>query len=204
MGEGLATGVEAWTPAGLFGSFPVPGGTYVYASAGSRECRRAVEHEDLASFRAAWARSYAASAPVLDSVARWSDLLVNRVQTVHCPEWANGRLVLLGDAAHAMPPNLGQGANSALVDAAVLLDELRRRDDLPAALAAYEARRQRAVRRVAQASARLGRLAELTSPVLRGLRDGVLMPLAQRLTSGRDLSAVLQEPPDALRAIGRA
>jgi len=204
VGPGLATGVEAWTEAGLFGSFPVPDGTYVYASARSPLCRRAADHTDLPAFRAAWTRVYPASAPILDAVRRWEDLLVNRVWTVRCPRWAIGRLVLLGDAAHAMPPNLGQGANSALVDAAVLLDELRRGDDLPTALAAYEARRQPAVRRVANASARLGRLAELTSPLLRGLRDGVVMPLAQRLTGGGDLSTVLQEAPDALRAIGRA
>ena len=73
-------------------------------------------------------------------------------------------MVLVGDAAHAMAPNLGQGANSALVDAAVLLDELRRCSDVPAALSAYQARRQPAVRRVASAAARLGRLAEITHP----------------------------------------
>lgn len=204
VAAGLATGVEAWTPAGLFGSFPVPDGTYVYASARSPLCRQAADHADLASFRAAWARVYPASAPILDAVRRWDDLLVNRVWTVQCRRWANGRLVLLGDAAHAMPPNLGQGANSALVDAAVLLDELRRHGDVPSALAAYQARRQPAVRRVSSASARLGRLAETTSPVLCGIRDRILMPLAQRLTRGGGLSAVLQEPPDALRAIGRA
>jgi len=201
---GLATGVEAWTEAGLFGSFPVPDGTYVYASARSPLCRRAADHADLAAFRAAWARVYPPSAPILDGVRWWGDLLVNRVWTVHCRRWVNGRLVLLGDAAHAMPPNLGQGANSALVDAAVLLDELRRHDDVASALAAYEARRRPAVRRVASQSARLGLLAELTSPILRGLRDRVVMPIAQRLARENDLSAVLQEPSDALRAIGRA
>jgi 2-polyprenyl-6-methoxyphenol hydroxylase-like FAD-dependent oxidoreductase len=201
--EGLATGVEAWTPAGLFGSFPVPDGTYVYASAGSPVCRRAVNQADLASFRAAWASAYPASAPVLDAVARWDDLLVNRVWSVHCPRWANGRLVLLGDAAHAMPPNLGQGANSALVDAAVLLHELRRQGDVASALASYQARRQPAVAWVSSTAARLGRLAELTHPMARLLRDRVLMPVAQRRSRASDLAAVMQEPSDVLHAIGR-
>ncbi len=102
-----------------------------------------------------------------------------------------------------MAPNLGQGANSALVDAAVLLDELRRAADLTAGLASYQARRRPAVRRVAAASARLGALAEWTQPLARRLRDRVLMPVASRLARPDDLGRLLQEPRERLLAIGR-
>ena len=60
-----------------------------------------------------------------------------------------------------MAPNLGQGGNSALVDAAVLVDELRRGPDLPSALQAWQVRRQPKVRAVADLSGRLGALAEI-------------------------------------------
>lgn len=202
--DGLAQGVEAWTAAGLFGSFPVPGGTYVYASGGSPACADSIARGDLAAFRSAWADAYPASTGVLGAIERWDDLIVNHVIRVDCRTWADGRLVLLGDAAHAMPPNLGQGANSALVDAAVLLDELRRAGGVAEALRAYESRRRPAVRKVARAAGRLGALAELTHPVLRALRDRVFMPVLSRLARADSIDFVLQEPSARLRAIGRA
>ena len=101
-----------------------------------------------------------------------------------------------------MAPNLGQGANSALVDAAVLRDELRRCSTLAEGLAAYERRRQKAVRRVADASSRLGRLAEVTHPVARTLRDRVLLPIVGLFATTKATSLLLQEPTETLLALG--
>jgi 2-polyprenyl-6-methoxyphenol hydroxylase-like FAD-dependent oxidoreductase len=201
--EGLARNEEAWTAAGLFGSFGVDGGTYVYASAGSRACRDAVAARDLDALRAAWAEAYPPSREILAAVGSWESLIVNHVLRVDCRRWYDGRIVLVGDAAHAMAPNLGQGGNSALVDAAVLLDELHRSDDVDAALARYDARRRPAVRAVADTSARLGMLAELRWAPARWLRDRVVMPLADRAATAETTAAMLQESPRALVAIGR-
>ena len=54
--------------------------------------------------------------------------------------WTNGRLTMLGDAAHAMLPHLGQGANQAVEDAVALgvFLEGRRSEEVPAMLRAYE------------------------------------------------------------------
>lgn len=65
------------------------------------------------------------------------------------PRWTNGRLALLGDAAHAMLPHLGQGANQSIEDGVALACLLTATDraGVPGALAAYESlRRPRAVR----------------------------------------------------------
>jgi 2-polyprenyl-6-methoxyphenol hydroxylase-like FAD-dependent oxidoreductase len=61
-----------------------------------------------------------------------------------CPAlttWGNGRITLLGDAAHPMLPYLAQGAAMAVEDAFVLAACLDRNPDVPAALRAYEASR---------------------------------------------------------------
>lgn len=191
--------LEAWTSAGLFGMLPLQRGSYLYASCGTPELERAIEAADLDAFRMAWQRAFAPSATLLAPLQRFDELLVHEVIRVSCRQWHDGRLVLVGDAAHAMAPNLGQGGNSALVDAVVLMESLRNAKDLPEALAQYTARRRPAVQRVADTSARLGQISEWTQPAMRWLRDRVLMPLASRGDSSRMMRDVLQEDPGWLR-----
>jgi 2-polyprenyl-6-methoxyphenol hydroxylase-like FAD-dependent oxidoreductase len=189
----LARNEEAWTRAGLFGSFPVPDGTYIYASMDDV----GVEG-DLKALQAAWDRAYQPAADIFRHLRSWSELIVTRVVRVDCDRWVDGRVAILGDAAHAMAPNLGQGGNSALVDAAVLVDELRQAADLPTALSAWEARRRPKVRAVADMADRLGRLAEITNPAARWVRDRVLPPLARAAARRNTEAMVLQEPLTAL------
>jgi len=63
------------------------------------------------------------------------------------PTWSNGRLTLLGDAAHPMLPHLGQGANQAIEDGMALATILAQADEasVPAALLVYERLRRERV-----------------------------------------------------------
>ncbi|MBL8384057.1 MAG: FAD-dependent monooxygenase [Burkholderiales bacterium] len=74
------------------------------------------------------------------------------------PTWANGRLALLGDAAHPMLPHLGQGANQAIEDGMALATILSRVDAqaVPAALRAYERLRRERVAEVQLGARRNG------------------------------------------------
>jgi salicylate hydroxylase len=74
------------------------------------------------------------------------------------PRWTEGRLTLLGDAAHPMLPHLGQGANQAMEDGAALAFYLSRFADKPQeALARYEALRRPRTSQVQSGSRRNGR-----------------------------------------------
>lgn len=197
----VATGVEAWTRAGIFGAFPVDGGTYAFASCGTPVLSAALDARDFGTFQAEWLTVYPRARPVLDAMRSFDDFIINEVIRVDCDRWHDGRLVLVGDAAHAMAPNLGQGANSALVDVAVLVHELKRSASLVEGLAAYQRRRHAPVRRVATASANLGRMAEATAPVMRTVRDRLVLPLVRTFATSGATALLLQEPTATLRAI---
>jgi FAD-dependent urate hydroxylase len=56
--------------------------------------------------------------------------------------WSRGRVLLIGDAAHATAPSMGEGAAMALEDAVVLAEELHSAPGIREALGAYERRRR--------------------------------------------------------------
>jgi FAD-dependent urate hydroxylase len=79
--------------------------------------------------------------------------------------WTDGRVVLLGDAAHAMTPDLGQGACQAIEDAVVLVNALANHDSVGAALAAYQQARLPHTKRVQSQARNVGRVAQLSNPL---------------------------------------
>ena len=90
-------------------------------------------------------------------------------------------MTLLGDAAHPMKPNIGQGAAQALEDAVVLASCVVGVEHAEEALRAYERRRARRANAVVRASRRAGRVAEVRSPLGARVRDAVVKALPDRL-----------------------
>jgi 2-polyprenyl-6-methoxyphenol hydroxylase-like FAD-dependent oxidoreductase len=104
--------------------------------------------------------------------------------------WGKGRVTLLGDAAHPMTPDLGQGACQAIEDAVALVECLKERENIEAALELYEARRTRRTAAIVRGSRRLGRIAQLQNPLACRLRDAALRALPARLEM-KQLEAVI-------------
>jgi 2-polyprenyl-6-methoxyphenol hydroxylase-like FAD-dependent oxidoreductase len=85
--------------------------------------------------------------------------------------WGEGRWTLLGDAAHAITPNLGQGAAQAIEDAVVLADSLHEAMDAAAALRRYESRRMARTASFTRRARMIGAMGRWHNPIACGARD---------------------------------
>jgi 2-polyprenyl-6-methoxyphenol hydroxylase-like FAD-dependent oxidoreductase len=163
---------EYWHPdSRRAGAFPLPGNrTYLFCSVPIGKWKHILE-SDLD----AWIRSWDDFGEPVASLVRavdWTRAVYDELSDVRVDRWHRDRVILAGDAAHAMTPNLGQGANSAMVDALVLVNLLvAMNGDIDAAAARYEQIRKPFVTRIQDAAWYGGRFASLKSPMLRALRD---------------------------------
>ncbi|MET9241678.1 FAD-dependent monooxygenase [Nonomuraea sp. NPDC003709] len=106
------------------------------------------------------------------------------------PSYATGRIAFLGDAAHAMPPDLGQGASQAFEDAAALTRHLTGAEpaDVAERLLRYDAERRPSANRIMRAASRQSRLTSQTG-LAAWLRDTLLRAVPSRLAT-RQLAAL--------------
>jgi 2-polyprenyl-6-methoxyphenol hydroxylase-like FAD-dependent oxidoreductase len=94
------------------------------------------------------------------------------------PHWWRGRMVLVGDAAHAPSNSSGQGASLAIESAVQLARCLRDLPDPASAFAAYESHRRERVERIAKRAARINN-AKAPGPMARTLMP-ILMPIMMK------------------------
>ena len=172
-------GVDGWTvwsgEQGTFLLIPVDQEqVYGYAST-TRGGAAGADPQWLAATFAGFPEPVRATvAAVLDDPDR---LYHSPVEEVRCAHWSRGRLVLIGDAAHATGPIWAQGAAQALEDALVLADLLAERRDWSTVGAEFEQQRRPRVAHVQAATDRMSRLAGLPNR-LRDLVAPVLGPRA--------------------------
>ena len=95
--------------------------------------------------------------------------------------WGRGRVTLLGDAAHPMTPNMGQGGGQAVEDAVVLAEELGVAENSEIALRAYERKRYTRTKFFVDNSRRASTLAHGTTPLMRFARRWIVRHIPARL-----------------------
>ncbi|GIF44858.1 FAD-dependent monooxygenase [Actinoplanes xinjiangensis] len=186
-------GAVLWGRGERFGYAPMPGGTvYCFGTATVPECAATVP-EGAATVPkgaatvpegAATVRAAVEYAEVLRRFRNWPDPVPALLDAVDpgavlrhdlydlppLPSFVRGTTVLLGDAAHAMTPSLGQGGCQALEDAVVLADCLAA-SGTTAGLARYDALRRPRTQAIVTRSARLNTIGQIAWPPAAAARD---------------------------------
>lgn len=180
---------ESWGRGERFGIVPIGfGEIYWFAVADAAPNGRDVDvrrelHSRFGSWHAPIAAIIEATPP--DRIVR-TDICDRDPIT----RWHSGRVVLLGDAAHPMTPNLGQGAGQAIEDAVVLDACLASSaPTLEDALARYEERRVARANGIVRASRWFGAVAQWSHPVVAWIRNRAmsLMPASMAINQAKTL-----------------
>ncbi|MDK9500251.1 FAD-dependent monooxygenase [Streptomyces katrae] len=184
---------ETWGRGERFGITPLADGRY-YLYATARVPAGTRSPDPRAELRRRFGAWHDPVPALLERVARLApaDVLQNDLYDLAAPlpRLHHGRTAWLGDAAHAMAPNLGQGGCQAIEDAVVLAHLLPAgnagygeggRDPVPAALAAYTAARRARTDAVRVRARRVGRLGALRNPLAAAARDLAVRAVPDRL-----------------------
>ncbi|GLY19529.1 monooxygenase [Kineosporia sp. NBRC 101677] len=171
--EGMSTDsfTEVWGPGLKFGVTPHDHGrTNWYAAATAAPASQHPGHElpTLREMYEGWAHPVSR---VLDSVKEAHILRHDIYVTPPLPSYVRGSTALIGDAAHAMTPDLGRGACESIIDA-VTLAECVSGGTLSAGLGVYDRRRRPTTQRLARMAALAGWVSRVGHG--RPVRDGLL------------------------------
>jgi 2-polyprenyl-6-methoxyphenol hydroxylase-like FAD-dependent oxidoreductase len=177
---------EVWGGESRFG-FSALGSRQVYwfapmtAPAGSAE-REETLSEQLAERYAGF------PAPIPDIIERTpvaETIRTDLYDFLPCTRWWQGRVILLGDAAHAMTPNLGQGGAQAIEDAFLLAHKLSSYGIISEAFREYERLRMPKVRRMVHTAWRYGQIAHIRSRGVQRLRNLAMQSVPDWLNQKR-------------------
>ena len=176
-GDGLEHFTEFLGRGKRIGLVPIGGGQlYVWTTFNSPLESRAWGLESVEVLRRLFAEfTDARVRGAFAGLASVERVLCTDIEEVHQARWVDGPVALLGDAAHALTPNMGQGAGMAMEDAAVLAEELAAADRgeqrLAAALARYVVRRRQRVATIVRLSRVIGDEGQRTSALACWLRN---------------------------------
>jgi 2-polyprenyl-6-methoxyphenol hydroxylase-like FAD-dependent oxidoreductase len=171
---------EWWGYRLQFGIIPLPDGRSSWFALIPTPDRPVRDPVDRLTFYQRLYRKFPAE--VRDLLAATEPENTIEVELRHRP-WRGGfgAVTLLGDAAHPMLPNLGQGAGQAIEDAAVLARRLNGAVSVADAFRAFEQERRARVRWIQRQAVRMNQIASVPSGPLGAVRDAVLRGLPARI-----------------------
>ncbi|WP_018476755.1 FAD-dependent monooxygenase [Pontibacter roseus] len=174
---------ETWAPQGRVGMAPLQGDKiYWYACINAPQRDEKMKRMTPEKLARHFEEVHSPIEMVLASTAPeqliWNDI----ADLKPLKRFVYGRVVLLGDAAHATTPNMGQGACQAIEDAVVLAQCLQQEPVLAKALRKYEKRRKGRTAKVIELSRMLGRVAHWRNPLLGRLRNTLFRAMPRFVT----------------------
>ena len=125
----------------------------------------------LSEWKESIVRTAPKAEPFLEQIESYEQLQVAKYNDVVLSRWHDDQVAVLGDAAHALSPQLGQGVNLALQDADALADAIAKYSNLKDALAAYSSNRKRQVKFYQLATRTLTPFFQSNYPALALFRD---------------------------------
>ncbi|WP_166462923.1 FAD-dependent monooxygenase [Amycolatopsis acidicola] len=145
-------------PGGIVGFVPIgPELAYLFYNTTWPEGRRLGRDELAGELRRHLAPFGGLTARVRENLADDAEIVFRPEEWLIAPApWHRGRIVLIGDAVHAITPHLGQGAAQAIEDGVVLADCLRRATDLDEAFTEYTGRRYERCKLIVESSKAIG------------------------------------------------
>ncbi|MFD2170875.1 FAD-dependent monooxygenase [Tumebacillus lipolyticus] len=166
---------ETWGGSGRFGIVPLPDDRiYWYALLNGPAEDSAFAQYKVRDLSEKFSGFHS---PVSQVLAAMTDEQLIRNDIYDLPplsRFASGRVLLIGDAAHAVTPNLGQGACQAIEDGVMLMKCVAQQPSIEAAFRSFELLRKQRVAMIAKRSLYIGKLAQLDRPLLCRLRDGMM------------------------------
>ena len=183
---------ETWGRGRRFGIVPMDRGrVYWFAVNNAAEGHRAPEGQTQAMLSRLFQGWHEPIGALLAAAKEESILWNDIYDTDPLPRFAEGRAALLGDAAHSMTPDLGQGAGQAIEDAVVLAVCLKKNDGVESALREYERRRIPRTKQIVLRSRWLGAVAQIENAALCWMRDAALRATPKQIAS-RQMGALVK------------
>ncbi|MBZ0275061.1 MAG: FAD-dependent monooxygenase, partial [Anaerolineae bacterium] len=171
---------ESWGRGLRFGVIPLSRGrVYWFATMNRPASTPPDDHKILLK---ALFRGWHPPIPELIEATPDEHLLYNDIADLEpLSSWSDNRVTLLGDAAHAMSPNMGQGACQAIEDAVTLAQMMQQQSKVTDAIQAYQADRMPHTRKVVLRSRQIGQMGQLTNLLLIELRNTVIRSIPERM-----------------------
>lgn len=167
--------IETWGTKGRFGIIPLPNNkVYWYATVNARQADPHMANYTTKDLYRLFKDYHDPIPDLLFNAASHDFIHRDVVDIAPMERFYSDRVVVIGDAAHAITPNMGQGACQAIEDARILAECLRIHSNVQEAFADYDARRRGRIEEISKQSWKVGRIAQSESFLFTRIRNQLM------------------------------